>query len=796
MKTDSTTGAGILFFVMALLLATPFVSAADSIDVIKYSVSYDFFTGAETGQPALCACGDMIDRVVVQNTGSFGAVFTISTDSKYASIFEQEFSLEPGESKTVDIFLKADCGAKAGVYAYNVFVQNNLGRERVIQRELSINSCQTINAALYTNKAEIKPCQPVKYSIELENPSTFDEKYVITADTYQDFFNFSRGEILVAAGKKVVVENELSLSCDISGVVPVRFTINAVNSGLSTQLAHDLNVEWDYAFLESIPETVDACFEEYGESEFVIKNEGSVENNYAINLRNAPDFVVVEPVEFSLKSGDSQTVKFKFSPWNIKAKEYNFVTVVTSELGGTTVEKNVKLGVNPCYDVKVNIVSDENPTVCLGDNYFDVSLKNDGLFGENVKLELSGPEYASIEPDVLKVSKDSEEYVKIKINAPWKETQFYEDEFTITASLPDRLTEKTWSDSFKVTVMDDYACTLAEFSRHRIYARYTAGEAYVRAHNNGVRLSEYSVSLEGSEFLSLTENSFYLEPGQLKDIPIKLYSDDSEVQEKYYFNLTLKSDNGQEYTRQYELVMTQTPFWEEAYAYATADSCRIVGSILVILLVIALIVFIAMHFRPNRVLSRNIWFKAGMIVAIVLVVVLAFAIFGWPKSGYQPLPESDDNYSVVWYEDHSMYVDMSVFFKDPDNDALTYSVVDGAENIDISFSGNYAVLRPDKDFEGSRRVRFEAADPEGESVQSPRITLVVVDTPEYSFEDYHKMYCGYINAALLVLLLLVILFTPFGTRSGRIKKLAFERPPKMPRVPKAPGSRRSRKRKK
>jgi len=214
------------------------------------------------------------------------------------------------------------------------------------------------------------------------------------------------------------------------------------------------------------------------------------------------------------------------------------------------------------------------------------------------------------------------------------------------------------------------------------------------------------------------------------------------------------------------------PFIERAWNFIFSNPCTASGFILIIIAGIALIVFIVRKSMPKTKWYVSEPVRIAYFVAIGLIIVAVFAAYGLPTPVYpiiQPHNESEGLY-FAWHEDQSYSFDLNDYFKDPDNDALTYQLDEPLENISVTIKESIVTLQPDKDWFGTRRARFIATDTEGDSTLSPRVTFEVVDVPDLSLLELYLRYCAYINALILIIILTILYFTPFSkvtrTRKG------------------------------
>lgn len=755
MRFNRNAGFGILLVVVIFIL-TAFVSAQDSIVINKYSTYSDFNTGAYNAQPNVCICGDSFDKIFIENTGSFHTVFNITTNR--ADLVTLPFSsieLAPGQKIDMDILISADCSLNEGSRDYVITIANNYGTVKELRRSLDVNECQTISAQLFASKNEINPCQPVNYTINLTNPATFSESYLIRPLDMSEYFSYPEYTLDLMSGQSGYVQTVFEPACSIYGNESLRFEIIAKNSGLKALLAHDLNIKQNYSFDTYVDQNIDLCQYSYSGRDITIKNTAGVANNYTLRLNGAPAFAVLNETKFGLLPGESKIVNLDLEPGD-GSKGTHFVDLeVDTEIGDASVVVPLNLSVSECYDLSLNI---DNPfKTCTGDRSFDLEVSNTGKYNETVLLS-SDSEFILVPSEVVVGAGDTK---TVRITSSVVENQSKVNiPFKITATLKDRPTWLSWKDNANIVVYEQYLCTYPVVYPTKISARYNTSVKALKITNDGLENTTYDVAYSGSSWLSVSEKRITLGPKESGYLTLNLYNDSSEVQNKYYFDLNLTSENNdRSYVKHFELVMTDASFLEKGFNYVVSTPCTLVSAIIVLLIILALIfLFVAKSLK----IKADRTYKIVIASLILLVIIATFAVFGFPKSNYPALDKEkvENPLYLVWYQDHAYRLDLSDYFKDPDNDALNFSVQDVPANFTVSIKDSIVTLRPDNGWNGTARVKFSAVDIAGDDVVSPSFDLEVVPYEKLSFEGFYFKYCPYINAVLLIILLALLLLLP------------------------------------
>jgi PGF-pre-PGF domain-containing protein len=152
-----------------------------------------------------------------------------------------------------------------------------------------------------------------------------------------------------------------------------------------------------------------------------------------------------------------------------------------------------------------------------------------------------------------------------------------------------------------------------------------------------------------------------------------------------------------------------------------------------------------------------------LILGILLILLVVGA--AWILSTYAPVvnpPTADYNGSgippQVWAENTKHQLNLSGWFKDPDNEPLTASWTP-VQGVVLTARGLLVTLEPAKEFVGNRTVQFTVSDPKGGKAQSNAVLLLVYATPALTTLQKAGQFCADyfvpIVAGVVILVLLI-----------------------------------------
>ena len=160
-----------------------------------------------------------------------------------------------------------------------------------------------------------------------------------------------------------------------------------------------------------------------------------------------------------------------------------------------------------------------------------------------------------------------------------------------------------------------------------------------------------------------------------------------------------------------------------------------------------------------------------MIAIFIIGVIIVVVSTGFPQT-YTQIYNLSTNASQLrfeWLENDHYNLDVSPFFKSPENNTLHYKVSD-MKDIKASVDGSIITFYPDYGWSGIENTTITAYDDFGGSVQSPELTLSVLSVPKKSTLEIYSIYCWYVNLAIFALLLIIIFLAFIVRQKKRTRK--------------------------
>ncbi len=145
------------------------------------------------------------------------------------------------------------------------------------------------------------------------------------------------------------------------------------------------------------------------------------------------------------------------------------------------------------------------------------------------------------------------------------------------------------------------------------------------------------------------------------------------------------------------------------------------------------------------------YLSLGLLLVIIISLITFVATKTEDPTHLKGVPDQS------WEKDTTRQLNLSPYFKDPDNDKLVFSLVEKPDHIQVDIYDNVVVLTPELNWNGQEYIRFKTTDKEGKSTESNRVRLEVNKS---LIPKLVRKYALQILGVLLIaaLLLIVIVF--------------------------------------
>lgn len=759
----------ILMLLFITIIAT--VPAYAVIDVRTYDASVDFLVLTNQNIKA-CACSSTTDYLTITNTGSFSAIFYLTSELQLS---DKTLELSPGESRQISIFIQSDCNPR--IKTYTITVKSNLGVEKTFEKQVNVERCQNLELWL-TPITEIKACKVANYNIFIKNIGSFPEEYSLKSN-FDKYASYSSNYFTLLPGQTASINATLTFPCEINGEKSVEFTARAFKNKLDATIKSSIYIISDYSFDVNIDkqnidntsyrQSLDVCNRVWNkEFPVTVKNNG-VDNTFTLLLDDFPGFASIKGIDdnkyrFSLARGESKTFYIVVDAHEFRTESagHDFSLTIKPKLGDV-VKKNLRINLESCYEHSISI-NDESTKkepidVCSEGFYeYDVEIKNNGAYSENIKLSVQGaPSNIDLSKYNVKINAGESENIKLYIQGPESN---YIYNIIVVAELNNQLIE---SDDIWIQAYDKDTCHNTQFKKSKYQINYDNTFIEVPVKRTGLYSDYYDLVLNNTTLLSIEENRIFINESSI----IRINVNSKDIPEgTYNVKLTAEHVSGASYDNDLIITLKDKSPVRKAFEYFFFGSqCRQISFwqiIAIILLCVLIILFMVIGphypYKLHNRIKQKLPILLALIVIFIIALVLVFVIVDKPKTSNEiyGLNTSLQDLRFEILENNEYVIDAKQFFTDPDDNSLRYEVSE-IKDVKSKVDKNIITLSPDFGWYGTRTFTIKAYDDQGGSIESPLMTIKVLDIPRKSFLEIYNIYCWYFN----LLILLVILFLVF-----------------------------------
>lgn len=805
----------LVMFILALLLLYPGFVASEMV-VNTYSTSRDFAVIPGNDIIKMCACSGGNDTFKVLNTGTYPAVFAIEIDNPSAVLSANSFELLPGQSK--DIMLAFNAACITGKSRLAIMISSNLGVQKRIEKHFTIDQCTNIELWLSNDNQTLLSCQDATFTLFVKNSGSFEDNYQIKGG---DASSVNPSYFTLQPNQVAQVSVRSKNGCTKYGDKELSITVHSEKNNQVAKIKGRYSIvkDFDYKIMvDSLEDTgnmsyrqsVDACNKVYFQEFPITVTNLGVDNNFTIEARRMPGFMSIKGIDdsenkFMLAKGQSKTfyINTDLHEFNKEVKGYDFELSFKPALGDAKT-KNLRINTKQCYDHSVEIMTDtvlnepnglnnpndeiksssqsqginkENPLkICSGEIYeYNVRINNNGIFDESLMLKLeNNPEWITLSKDQIILAPGESKDLVLKIRAS-ESNELYSIKASATLRNGLYAYDTVWIKAYSM-----HECHLIEFQKADFRINFDDKFIEVPIRNSGIMPSNYKVSLERTEMFSLSDDLLKISQGNNAVVRINI-NQDNKSEGTYYANLTITDTiSDSSYYKPVKVVLKDKSSIRKGFEFlAFGNACRQfslieVFAIIIICILIILFMIKGPHY-PYKISNR---IKQKMPILIVLFFILLIGlVFVLTFAGLPKMPdevyELNSDFKALRFEtlqDNKMTLDLNTFFKDPDNNMLSYNVTE-MDGITSKIRDNSRlVLYPDLGFSGERKFTITAYDNQGGSIDSPEMTIVVVPKKQKSGTQIYDAYCWYINLAIFAIVLILIFLLVVVKQKKRTRK--------------------------
>lgn len=276
----------------------------------------------------------------------------------------------------------------------------------------------------------------------------------------------------------------------------------------------------------------------------LIKNNNEFQDTFSFEIDKGYASLPVNSAV--LKSGKSAILPLIISPPIDVEENTTVVLGIITKKEGLKRSVIIKTNIKRCYLFDLEIDKDEDEICGCDKEIYNVVLQNNGEYTDTFTLTLDIPKWinSTLENETVKLGGGQKREIMLEANPSCEE----EGGFIVGARVISEKTEVVLEDKLELTVLPQEECYSTIISADNVNIDYFGKNVPIIIKNKGKRDADYSLSIEGVEWYSLSQSEFSLKQNNEKTINLALYPDERVVEGEY--NIEIKAEaNEREFTK-------------------------------------------------------------------------------------------------------------------------------------------------------------------------------------------------------------------------------------------------------
>ena len=511
----------------------------------------------------VCSCDLNTDSITLQNTGDVTSVYSLYNTgevSNWVNMAPQVISLEPGEIKQVDRFIKVPC-KKTGEYEFNTTIKTLFETEKVLEQKLTIQNCENVMInPHFTDTLSGCPCTPMQYSFDVINTGNHIETYEISVEPYSDGISMSADLIVLEPGEKQTIDVFINLECGQYGLKDFTFNAFAQGTGILGQTDFSLDIQKCYDFDILAADDYIVCQGVPNIIPIQIENKASVANDFIIDAqasKGSNDWIQIETPTLSAWSRETVNSSILVTPPVETERTYSLTLNSLATRGEESRTKEIGIETEKCYDYELTEADYTMDSIACEEKNHEFTLMNIGSRETTYTIDLEGNDWLTTQNNQVKLGAGEQSTIIIKGNSPCETGDYLENIYvTIDDINQTFLEEKTFSIKSKEDAF------LLDISNPDLTVGYDGGEKEIQVTNKGFEKASYSIITTASDWITTDKSEFELGPGENTTLTLMAYPTEDIAKDVYAGEITASvKGQGIEYSTDFLVTLGDKTNW-------------------------------------------------------------------------------------------------------------------------------------------------------------------------------------------------------------------------------------------
>ncbi len=483
--------------------------------------------------------------------------------AQWGVVSPANFILAPGEDKVIYTYITAPREANARNYNLHINVDSGASR-RTINHVVRIKDCHGFSLTANQNFAEACPMDSSRFRAVVTNTGEFTQNFNLNlGGNLASSAVLSENAFVLQPGEsKQAVININSPSDD--GNYNLDLNVNGERNSRSINFNLKVNKCYQYELsVRSETNKISMCERTITSIPFNIKNYGTTQNEFVINIEEGPVWARLNMDKISLNVNESRTFLVALAPDHDKTGNYSLSVVVSPERGDIVARGNAEIEVRDCHSVNLDVTPLED-TICKGlTGAYTINIENDGESRKNYNISVEGPSWVGLAGDSL-ITLNPGKGTNIALFArPGEDALEGEYQVIVAVNAMD-ISRTSAEETINIDVAGSDECFAADIilNYENVVVHYDSGLLVpVTFKNSGSKIADYSVVLDGSasDFSNLAEGELSIEPGSEKTVNFYIAPKIDTIVGEYTLDLSLNVGNAAIGSRTINVEVTDDP---------------------------------------------------------------------------------------------------------------------------------------------------------------------------------------------------------------------------------------------
>ncbi|MEM2874256.1 MAG: hypothetical protein QW063_02325 [Candidatus Nanoarchaeia archaeon] len=353
---------------------------------------------------SLCATDTAVFVTSVTNTADYQDSFTVSLGgdaAKWAIAAPAGFSLNPGETENIYLYVTPSINSLAGTYTLDVTVTGH-SKTETGSVTLKVLDCHSAEFSVVgADSAEVCAVTKATYILQLNNTGKYTENFVLSLSGLPaKFSTLSQQLVTLAAGQSATIEVYSTPPADQTGDFTMTVTAASQNSRATATQQLKLKSKQCYDFIATTDVNyLSFCEASEAKIPITLENKGSVDNTFTLNVEG-PSWATVENTKVDVPAGQARFTNLILYPGYKVSGDFNIKLIVEPAKGFKTTIDFVA-NVKSCNSVDLKLSTTKDKICPNTEKAYALSIVNTGEFGTRYGISVSGADFVSVDKSFI-----------------------------------------------------------------------------------------------------------------------------------------------------------------------------------------------------------------------------------------------------------------------------------------------------------------------------------------------------------------------------------------------------------